>query len=671
MIPDFQQSIIWLKDALRRVIAHRPVQKMLLAVSLLFIAWFLLRAPLARFAIQKMTDRLAAPAGMEISIRSVGFQGFKTLVLKGIQVVDSAHGLPGNADTLVRLDLLKANPSLLKLLAGKVRMNSLRLENGNISLQAKLLWIWLNQHKAPVKEDTVLNQVVSFAGVIWELQNKLLRTIPDRIEFMNLGFEYRRDSLFSRVQCNSFLYRRRKIEGIFIITDNVTSRTCRMNGLIDKGNHLLNVTLTGEKGETLLLPYLGPRWNASIGFDTAQLVMSFSRINADSVSLTGKAAGTGLTIYHKLLSPDTLLFSDLSIAFRLGAGSSTMAFDSSTHVFFNGFEFSPILAYHHFPCKKIILGIRKKDFEAASLFTAIPVGLLPNFRNIIVTGGLSYDLELVVPLLCPDSARIKSKLESDGFRITRYGVTDFNLVNSPFVHEVFEDDRLVSSFVVGDENPDFVPFNEISPLLVSSVLTSEDGAFYYHHGFNEEAFRESLAENIRQKRFARGGSTISMQLVKNVFLTRRKTIARKAEEALIVWIIENQRLVSKERMLEVYMNIIEWGPGVYGIGPAARFYFNKQASQLSLQECLFLSSIIPRPRAFKYSFVQNGELKPYLSGYFSIMKDHLLRQGRISEADTAGLNTNVYLRGDALRFLKTQDTLQLDTVPALPAVDWY
>lgn len=93
-----------------------------------------------------------------------------------------------------------------------------------------------------------------------------------------------------------------------------------------------------------------------------------------------------------------------------------------------------------------------------------------------------------------------------------------------------------------------------------SVMQSEDGAFYYHHGFLPDALREALIYDLQVKRFARGGSTITMQLVKNVFLNKNKNFARKLEEALIVWIIETKRLTSKERMYEVYLNIAEWGP---------------------------------------------------------------------------------------------------------------
>src|SRR5690606_11361211 len=115
------------------------------------------------------------------------------------------------------------------------------------------------------------------------------------------------------------------------------------------------------------------------------------------------------------------------------------------------------------------------------------------------------------------------------------------------------------------ENPFYTPITQVSDYLKNSIMTAEDYGFYRHKGFHEEAFRLAIITNIKEKRFARGGSTITMQLVKNVFLSRNKTVSRKAEEALIVWLIENQKLVSKYRMFEVYLNIIEWGPYIYGI----------------------------------------------------------------------------------------------------------
>src|SRR5690606_32925578 len=157
-----------------------------------------------------------------------------------------------------------------------------------------------------------------------------------------------------------------------------------------------------------------------------------------------------------------------------------------------------------------------------------------------------------------DNLTFDSDLEGHDFEITKYGNEDFSRINKPFTYTAYEYGKPVRDILVGPGNPYFAPYNTISRYLRYAILTSEDAAFFKHKGFHEEAFRQSIATNIKAKKFARGGSTISMQLVKNVFLTRKKTIARKAEEALIVWLIENNKLVSKTRMFEVYLNIIEW-----------------------------------------------------------------------------------------------------------------
>jgi len=230
-------------------------------------------------------------------------------------------------------------------------------------------------------------------------------------------------------------------------------------------------------------------------------------------------------------------------------------------------------------------------------------------------------------------------------------------MNAPFIYEAYDKDRFMRQIEISSSNPMFTPLNRISDYLVKSVLQSEDPSFMLHRGFLPESFRESVIKNYKERRFARGGSTISMQLVKNVFLSRDKTVSRKAEEALIVFLIENLRLVPKERMLEVYLNVIEWGPNIYGIGEASRFYFNKTPGELNLQESIFLAGIIPRPKAFKYQFDKEGKLKPYLSGYFRILTGRMASKGWISSVDTSGLLPDVKLKGPALRMIIPSDTI--------------
>src|SRR6185503_16241517 len=169
------------------------------------------------------------------------------------------------------------------------------------------------------------------------------------------------------------------------------------------------------------------------------------------------------------------------------------------------------------------------------------------------------------------------------------------------------------------KNPYYTPLDRISPDLRNAVMTAEDPSFYTHHGFVEESIRKSLATDYKNKKFKRGGSTISMQLVKNAFLSREKTLARKIEEMMIVWLIENNHIMTKDRMLEVYFNIIEWGRNIYGIGEAAHYYFGKSPADLTLGESIYLASIVPKPKTGLYSFLPDGTLNPRLIYYFNII----------------------------------------------------
>jgi membrane peptidoglycan carboxypeptidase len=235
-------------------------------------------------------------------------------------------------------------------------------------------------------------------------------------------------------------------------------------------------------------------------------------------------------------------------------------------------------------------------------------------------------------------------------------------MSAPFSFLAMDGDRPIRSFVVGDENPMFTPYDQISDYLKNTILTSEDPSFFNHAGFVEESFRESIATNIKQGRFARGGSTISMQLVKNIHLSRNKTVARKLEEALIVWLIEQNRLVSKERMYEVYLNIIEWGPNIYGIGEASRFYFGKTPKELTLAESIYLSSLIPHPKYFRYSFDAAGNLKPFMANYFKLVAGRLVKREKISQAEADSLQPIVHLNGMALQIVMPLDSVPVDSL---------
>jgi hypothetical protein len=404
------------------------------------------------------------------------------------------------------------------------------------------------------------------------------------------------------------------------------------------------------------IPYISPRWQAFAGFDTLRFSLTFKEEDKNHLNITGDASASNLAINYKRIGPDLVVTKKGKLDFSIHVGDRYIEMDSTSSVLINKFSFSPFLRYEKYDHRKLTFKFIQKEFEGQELFESIPSGLFSNFDGIETKGKLAYHLNATLDFDDPDSVIFDSKLDNKGFTIKKYGATDFRLMNGSFTHKVYDKGQYIKSIIVGPENPDFVPIQEISPYLKFSILTSEDGDFFYHRGFNQNAFRESIATNMKERRFARGGSTISMQLIKNVFLRGNKTISRKLEEVLIVWMIENLHLVSKERMYEVYLNVIEMGPGIYGIKPAAQFYFNKPPGALTLSEGIFISSIIPRPKGFRYTFVSNGVMRDYLSNYYKMLGAIMVRRNQIPPSDTINLKANIELKGIAKNYLAKPDS---------------
>jgi monofunctional biosynthetic peptidoglycan transglycosylase len=149
------------------------------------------------------------------------------------------------------------------------------------------------------------------------------------------------------------------------------------------------------------------------------------------------------------------------------------------------------------------------------------------------------------------------------------------------------------SLTIGPQSPYWTPIGRVSRALVVCVVRAEDAKFYQHDGFDWDQIQGSLETDLERGEYTRGGSTITMQLARNLFLWRGKSIVRKALEVYLTWRLEHT--LPKKRILELYLNLAEWGPGVYGIGEASRHYYRKPPSALTLGESAMLAAILPSP----------------------------------------------------------------------------
>jgi monofunctional glycosyltransferase len=140
---------------------------------------------------------------------------------------------------------------------------------------------------------------------------------------------------------------------------------------------------------------------------------------------------------------------------------------------------------------------------------------------------------------------------------------------------------------------EFVPLSSISPNLQHAVVAAEDGRFRQHHGFDWVEMQKVVEDDMRRGRLGRGGSTITQQLVKNLFLTTERSFVRKGAEVALVPLTE--ALLTKDRILELYLNVIEWGPAIYGAEAASEHYYHLHASDLTREQAARLAAVIPAP----------------------------------------------------------------------------
>jgi monofunctional biosynthetic peptidoglycan transglycosylase len=170
---------------------------------------------------------------------------------------------------------------------------------------------------------------------------------------------------------------------------------------------------------------------------------------------------------------------------------------------------------------------------------------------------------------------------------------------------------------VSPASPDFIALDDVPPLFVRTLLLAEDAGFYGHRGIDLRELPSALLTNWSRGGASRGASTITQQLAKNLFLSRDKEVGRKLQELAIAFLLESA--LDKDRILEIYLNIIEWGPDLRGLRPAARHYFNREPRELTPAQMAFLVAIIPGPIKYQRS-IAHGTPGPGLR----VLIDNLL-----------------------------------------------
>ncbi len=241
---------------------------------------------------------------------------------------------------------------------------------------------------------------------------------------------------------------------------------------------------------------------------------------------------------------------------------------------------------------------------------SIPAPLLGPLTQLAVEGSFDYRLDFDLDVARPDSVALAVDVIPHGLALNADG-TDLPILglDEPFTALIHLPRGRTAVRELSRDNPFYHPLEEIDSMLVYAVVANEDGGFFRHRGFNLEAVRGAITENLRAGAYRRGAGTITMQLARNLYLGHQRTLARKAQEVTLAWVLEHLTGLSKQRLLEIYLNIVEWGPGVHGIGEAAHYYFDRDPGHLTPAQALFLTTLLPSPAKWRYRLGRDGALR--------------------------------------------------------------
>jgi hypothetical protein len=264
------------------------------------------------------------------------------------------------------------------------------------------------------------------------------------------------------------------------------------------------------------------------------------------------------------------------------------------------------------------------------LATSVPQGLMPTVRTMRFGGAFGARGRVAFDTKNLDALELEYAIDDRCRAAEVPNAVSRERFATAFTHVITHPDGTLGEARTGPGSGNWTELGGISPYMPVAVLTTEDGSFFRHHGFNHTAIRQSLVANVKARKFVRGASTITMQLAKNLFLVREKTLSRKLEEIVLADYLE--QVFRKDDLLELYLNVVEFGPDVYGITQAASHYFGRSPLELNLPECLFLATLLPSP-VRSHHLTEHAELPEHWRKHLHVLMRIAERSHRISPSE--------------------------------------
>jgi hypothetical protein len=621
----------------------------LIIAALLLVLLFIARWVVISYAINRLQATLKETYNATLLIEDVHQNSLTGVAMNGLTLI-----VAGN-DTLLHANQVSASLRLLSLLRGHIRLSSIELSNARLNLRANdstSNYAGFFRRETKPAEVQTKETLEARANL---LLAKFFDALPSHAVIDNLALHYtnddevfQADSLSATLAGNAF-----SVQGI--VRENLSREKIFITGNVSRAEQTAQLRIFADK--RFYLPFAEERFKTRVEFDTLAFDLATHHA-ASGLTISGSVRTANLSIFNERLDAEPLDEMNLQSRYTIKVSGNTVEVDSTTKGNFGEIPFTAFLRYDKQDSAHITLNLSTDTTDAEDFFQALPQTLLSEIKGYRFTGKLAYQLFLDIDFRNLDSLQLSSTVSQRGWGAASLGRINFSALNEPFEHNAYENGNLVRTFTVGAANPAFTPLASMPKHLVGAVLTNEDGGFFLHRGFNEESFAGAIADNLRKGRFARGGSTITMQLVKNLYLSQKKTVSRKFQEVLIVWLLERSGIVSKERLLEIYLNIIEFGPRIYGIGEATQFYFGKRPSDVTVAEALWLASIIPSPKRFMRTFDDSGNLRDSQISQMKFVAGKMVGKGYLQDA--AAISYDIKLTGAAKALLKTKDDKKPD-----------
>jgi len=412
-------------------------------------------------------------------------------------------------------------------------------------------------------------------------------------------------------------------------------QTWSFDGSMDRSEDLAQGHLVAKGISPGQLPVAQLPIDPELGTLSVDLEINRDR---DWVTARGSASVKEFHVSHPKLARDTvivggelelqakanlatreLVVEELKARPRVGDHLSTVEFTSQARVLYtedpDQREFELELHMDSNPCQEVL--------------EAMPPDFLPALEEFELGGEATIDFRVLVKMHDHEATELEGGLELEKCTLKKVPEELENL-KGPFIHLVKMKTGQIAQRPVLPDHPYYVPFSEMPSSVPGAVLSTEDGGFWKHKGWRRSAFLESLQRNVQLGTFRRGASTLTMQMVKNVLLTHEKTVSRKVQEIFLTWAVE--KMLSKERILEIYLNVVEFGPGIYGVGHAADHYYGKRVDQLNSLEAAFLATLLPRPLE-RHAMWCRGEMTSKHAKYVDKVHRRMLAKGRITQED--------------------------------------